>query len=443
MDRSAYFDAQWETAPRDQLRERQLVRLRKMLGELLATNRFYREKLASAGLSDPRELATLDDLRRLPTTSKGELLDDQLAHPPFGTNLTYPLERYVKIHQTSGTSGGRPLRVLDTAESWAWWLRCWQHVYVAAGIGGGDRVFCAFSFGPFIGFWTAYEAAPLVGAMAVPGGGQDSIQRLRSIEELGATVLLSTPTYALRLAEVAAENWIAASELPVRTTIHAGEPGASIPSTRERIDAAWGAECYDHIGASEVGATGFTCRERSGVHLLESEYVFEVIDPETGKEAPVGGQGELLVTNLGRIGMPVIRYRTGDLVTLDDGACGCGRNWARLAGGILGRSDDMVVVRGVNVFPSSIEDIVREFATVAEFRLELFEDRQMNELRLTIEPTGEVRSQDGPELARAVSDAIHRRLFLRVPCDVVDHGSLPRFELKAERFFRHGLDRSS
>ncbi len=424
-----------ETAPREVLRGQQLRRLRALAAEILATNPFYRHKLQSAGLGSAEDVGSLDDVRHLPFTHKGELIADQAEHPPFGSNLTYPVERYVKVHQTSGTSG-RPLRVLDTVESWAWWLRCWRFVFAGAGVGSGDRVFCAFSFGPFIGFWAGFECAPLVGAMAIPGGGQDSLQRLRAIEEQGATVLLSTPTYALRLAEVAREHGINTAASTIRRTIHAGEPGASVQATRRRIDEAWGAECHDHTGVSEVGATGFTCGERAGVHLIESEYLFEVIDPATNQPLPAGRRGELVITNFGRVGMPLIRYRTGDLAEVDEDFCSCGRTWARLRGGILGRVDDMVVVRGINVFPSSIEDIVRGFNAVAEFRLELFEKGEMRELTLTLEPIAHLPQESVAQLVREVCDEVHRRIQLRVACESVPPGTLPRFELKARRFFR-------
>jgi phenylacetate-CoA ligase len=269
--------------------------------------------------------------------------------------------------------------------------------------------------------------------MTVPGGGQDSAQRLQTIFDTQATVLVSTPTYALRLAEVAAELGLDPRASSIRTTIHAGEPGASIAATRAQIDERWGATCYDHTGLTEVGATGFTCQERSGVHLIESEFVFEVVHPATGDPLPAGSRGELVVSNLGRVGSPLLRYRTGDLVELDDEPCGCGRSFARLRGGVLGRADDMIVVRGVNVFPSSLEDVVREFNEVAEFRLELSEAGRLAELRLLVEPGP---TADGVGLARAIGEALQRRLLLRIDCLPVEPGSLPRFELKARRLIR-------
>jgi phenylacetate-CoA ligase len=428
-----FFRPELETVDRELLRVRQLARFQRLLVELWDGNRFYRAKLSQAGLEAPEEVGDFQSYQRLPFTRKDELAADQREQPPFGTNLTYPLERYTKLHQTSGTSGGRPIRWLDTPESWQWWSTCWGYVYRGAGVGPGDRVFLAFSFGPFIGFWSAYEGAGTVGALTVPGGGQDTAQRIQTLLDNQATVLVCTPTYALRLVEVAREQGLDLTSSAVRVAIHAGEPGASIPATRRQIESAWGARCFDHTGLTEVGATGFTCSAQAGVHLIESEFIFEVVDPASGKPVAAGQQGELVVSNLGRAGMPVLRYRTGDLVELDDRPCGCGRTFARLWGGVLGRADDMIVVRGVNVFPSSIEDILREFADVQEFRLEVLERDRMAELRVLVEPAP---GADGAGLAARVAGEIRRRLLLRVDCLPVEVGSLPRFELKARRLVR-------
>jgi phenylacetate-CoA ligase len=290
-----------------------------------------------------------------------------------------------------------------------------------------DRVFFAFGFGPFVGFWSAYDALRAVGALSIPGGSMSSEQRLHAIIENSATVLVCTPTYALHLAEVAAHSGIDIAHSQVRVTIHAGEPGASIPSTRQRIEEAWGAQCFDHTGATEVGATGFSCVARNGVHLNESEFIFEVLDPLTQQPAE---EGELVVTNLGRLGSPVIRYRLGDCARLDTTTCACGRTYARMVGGIIGRADDMVTVRGVNVYPSAIEAIVRQFTAITEFRVELTQHAAMDELGLQIE----VSDADGDQVARALTQQVQRQLSLRPTVTVMPAGALPRFELKARRF---------
>jgi phenylacetate-CoA ligase len=420
------FDPPRETLDRARLTRHQLARLQAMLDEVIPANAFYTRKLGGRPT-----INGLDDLQRLPFTTKAELADDQAHHPPFGSNLTYPLERYVKLHQTSGTTGKAPIRWLDTSDSWDWWARCWGHVYTGAGVGPGDRVFFAFSFGPFIGFWAAYEGARTVGALAVPGGGMQTEQRVSALLETGATVLCCTPTYALRLAEEARRLGVDLASGSLQATVHAGEPGASVPSVRSRIEAAFGARCFDHTGMTELGATGFTCQAQAGVHLIESEFIFEVINPETGAPVPPGSQGELVATNLGRLGTPLIRYRTGDLVQLDTRPCTCGRTFARLDGGILGRADDMLIVRGVNVFPSAIEGVLREFPEVTEFRIEVSSQRAMAEVQVLVELASGI--SDTSNVVDRVADRLHDRLLLRVPCQLVSPGSLPRFELKARR----------
>ncbi len=417
---------------RKSVERRQTEKLRAMLGELLKTNGFYRAKLPGNAAS---KLNSVEALRDLPFTIKRELVEDQIHHPPFGTNLTYPLERYIKIHQTSGTTG-KPMYCLDTEESWRWWARCWKTVFEAAGIHAGDRIYFAFSFGPFIGFWSSWEGARSVGALAVSGGGQSTAQRLKAIVDYGATVLISTPTYAVHLASEAKKAGIdLANGSAVRITIHAGEPGASIPATKKLLEETWGAKCYDHPGASEVGAYGFECEPQpGGVHVNEEEFVAEVIHPESGDPVKEGEKGELVMTNLGRTGNPVIRYRTGDLVEPSYEPCRCGRSLMLLKGGVLGRIDDMIIVRGVNIFPSAIENIVREFADIEEFRVEVFRREALPELKLILEPRAGYASPE--RLTEKVIGRVRESIGIRPQVELAPPGALPRFELKAKRFFK-------
>ncbi len=430
-DPTLFVDPTLEGMALEDLAAYQWQRFAPMFGRIFEANPFYRRKWQAAGVRDPRDVRTWDAYRGLPLTTKAELARDQDEHPPYGTDLTYPLDRYIRLHQTSGTAG-RPLRWLDTAESWKWWLRCWTFVYRAAGVGAGDRIFFAFSFGPFIGFWAAFDAAREIGALAFPGGGLDSTLRVRMLVDTQPTALVCTPSYALRLAEVARAVGVDAPALPIRVTIHAGEPGASIPATRQRIEAAWGARCIDHTGLTEVGATGFTCAA-GAVHLNESEFLAEILDPGTGATSQ-DGEGELVLTNLGREGSPVVRYRTGDRVRLDRERCECGRTFARLAGGILGRADDMLIVRGMNVFPSVIEDVVRKFDCVDEFRIEVRRKAEMADLRVVVE-VDQARYANA-EIVRTLEDLRERlreACGFRVDADAVPAGGLPRFELKARR----------
>ena len=420
-----------ETLDPEPRKRHQWTRLVALVRAALPANRFLGARCERAGLADPRDLRTWDDFRRLPFTRKSELVEDQAAHPPFGTNLSYPLERYVRVHQTSGTTG-TPLRWLDTQESWDWWARCWTVVLRAAGLGPGDRVFFPFSFGLFVGFWAGFEGARALGALAIPGGGQDTAQRLAAMESLGATAVCCTPSYALHLAEVAQERGIALARLGVRATVHAGEPGAGIPAVRARIEAAWGARAYDHAGMTEMGAYGFECTAQSGLHVNEGEFIAEVIDPLTGAPA---AEGELVLTNLGRAGSPLLRYRTGDRVRVARGPCACGRAFLRLDGGILGRVDDMLIVRGVNVFPSALEGIVRRFPAVEEFLIEVYRRGQLDEVRLLLE----VQGSAAPVVA-AVQEAVRVDLGIRVEAVPVPGRSLPRYELKARRLVRRATD---
>ena len=412
------------TAPSTDLRPAQLARVRALLTAVLPGNAFYARKFATADT---------DDFANLPFTTKAELAADQATHPPYGTNLTFPVERYSRLHQTSGTSTGRPLRWLDTAESWEWMLGCWREYFRLMGLKPGDRLFFPFSFGPFLGFWSAFDAAARSGFLSIPGGGMSSSARLKCLLEHRCTVLFATPTYALHLGEVAAKEGIDLTGSAIRAVVVAGEPGGNIPATRERIEAVWGARVFDHYGMTEVGPVAVEADDRPGqMYLLESEYVAEVIDPVTGAVAPDGETGELVLTNLGRVGSPLIRYRTGDLVRIATEPEPSGRRWRRLDGGILGRADDMIHVRGNNLYPSAIEAILRRFPEVAEYRLHVDQTNPLADLRLEVEPA----SGDGRALAEIIGRAVRAELLFRVEVTVAPPGSLPRFELKARRVVR-------
>ena len=416
---------------REELERIQLARLRELLGAVRPSNAFYETKLGPAGIDD--SVASLDAFRaNCPFTTKPELAADHQANPPYGSNLTYPVERYTRSHQTSGTSGA-PLRWLDTPESWQWMIDNWCDIFRAAGVSAADRIFFAFSFGPFIGFWLAFEAGEALGALNIPGGGLSSAARLQAIFTHDTNVLCCTPTYALRLAEGAKEENIELANSPVRTIVVAGEPGGSIPATRKRLEEAWpGATVFDHHGMTEVGPVTYQCPAQAGVlHVLEEAYLPEIIDPETTKPVTAGGTGELVLTTLGRHGSPLIRYRTGDLVTpAVKSPCRCGSHDLALQGGILGRADDMIVVRGVNVYPSAVEEILRSAGGVAEYRVHISRNDALVEMSVEVEPN----NGDDNSLATRLAKVFQETLALRVPVNIVEPGALPRFELKARRW---------
>lgn len=424
MPLSSYDDRRrWERLDRAALTARQLEKLNPLLAELRAAGGFYADKLAEA----PGEVATLDDLRRLPYTHKDELLAGPRGDE--AANRTYPLDRYVRFHQTSG-SRGRPLAVRDTAEDWQWWIEGWQYVLDAAGVTAADRALLAFSFGPFVGFWSAFDALAARGVLTIPGGGMGSPARLDLIQRTGANVLLCTPNYAMRLAEVAAEQQTRLTSLGVETIIVAGEPGGSLPAVRERMEQAWGARVLDHTGATEVGPWGYgeqagREREGRGVYVNESQFLAEFVSVETGEPAAEGELSHLVLTTLGRAGAPVIRYRTGDLVRPVWSGDGENR-FVFLDGGVVSRADDMMVIRGVNVFPTAIDQIVRGFPEVVEYRMTARRAGEMDELVVEVED----RLQDPRRIARELS----LRLGLTIEVRLAPPASLPRSDGKAKRF---------
>lgn len=415
-------------ADRDSLRAYQLEQLRQLHRALVPANAFYTPRL-------PDAIASLEAYSAaVPFTTKAELVASQQAAPPFGLNHTFPLAAYTRFCQTSGTTG-RPLRWLDTPESWNWMLDCWARVFTSASVGPGHRVFFAFSFGPFLGFWTAFDSAVRLGCLGIPGGGMTSTARLRTLIDSEAQVLCCTPTYAIRLAEVARAEGVDLSASSVRTVIVAGEPGGSVPGTRALLESLWpGARIVDHHGMTETGPVSYECPAQPRVlHIMEDHFFAEIVDPATGQPLPDGASGELVLTNLGRIAAPVLRYRTGDLVQpAPAGRCSCGTLDLALPGGILARCDDMVVIRGVNIYPSAIEDVVRACGGVAEYRVEIAEVRSMEELRLQIEPDPDAAAGLGHRLETALRDAFG----LRIPIETVAAGTLPRFEMKSKRWVR-------
>jgi phenylacetate-CoA ligase len=392
-------------------------RMRELLALVRDHNPFQRRRLEGVG---PEA-----GLMELPPLTKRELVEDQERHPPFGTNLTYPLERYTQLHQTSGTTGP-PLRVLDTAEDWAWWRGRFAHMLRAAGVGPSDRVGLAYSFGPHVQFWAAIEGLREVGAMAVPLGGMTSVQRLQTVADVGATAVWCTPTYALRLAEVAVEQRLDSALESVQRVICTGEPGASLPAVRSRIEEGFGASCIDHAGLTEAGPFGYPCVEGGGLHVDEDEFVCEILDADL-QPAPAGQRGELVLTPLGRTGFPVFRYRTGDVVVNTDEPCPAGHQDRWLPGGIVGRTDDMVVIRGMNVYPSAIEEAVRGVSGSGEFRITFYsEPSGLDEIKLEVElPEGAG--------ARRLQEVMRQQLGLRVRIVPVAPGVLPRSDGKARR----------
>lgn len=411
------------------LSKTQLSRLNELLADAVKRP-FYEERMK--GIELP--IQSRADFEKLPLLTKDELVrssdagDDASRHL-VGRCFDLPLRDYSRLHQTSGTKG-HPMVVMDTASDWNWWLRCWGHVLDAGEVTSSDVAMMAFSFGPFIGFWTANDSLVQRGALVVPGGGLSTDSRLRMILDHRCTVVCCTPTYALHLATAAERLGIRLDRSDVRLVIVAGEPGGSIASIRSRISEAWGATVLDHAGGSEIGAWGFGSPDGRGLHVIESEFIAEVlhIDHEhpNGTAVDLGQQGELVLTNLGRTGGPAIRYRTGDVVRpVWDHEYATDFVW--LDGGVLGRSDDMFVIRGVNLFPSSLEAIIREVSPASEFRIVVEKISEMDQVSVQIE------GGSGSNLRETLEHLFKERLAMRIDVEIVHEDALPRFEAKAKR----------
>jgi phenylacetate-CoA ligase len=405
------------------LRADQLEAASELADRVLRSDNFNSRRLRAAGLTTANQV--VENWEQMPFTTKQDLLDDATTHAPWGSIATEPLAGYTRFCQTSGTSTGQPLAWLDTPDSWRTLLECWNQVFDAAElVPGEDRLFFAFSFGPFLGFWTAFEAAAN-DYLVIPSGGMSSEARIAAILRYGATVLCCTPTYALRLGEMLPPG----ANHHVRKLIVAGEAGGSVPQVRARLSELWGAQVFDHHGMTEVGPVTYQTADQPGVlQIIHSAYHAEIIDPATGAPAD---EGELVLTTLLRSACPLLRYRTGDWVrrTVVDGQL-C------LAGGILGRCDDMVVIRGVNIYPSAVDNLIRGFPNIVEYQVKRHSVDAMEELRISIEPTADCNTR--AELVSQLERLLKDTFSLRIPVDLAAPGSLPRYEFKAKRWLRNG-----
>ena len=433
---SPYWNPKTETLGREQLQALQLAKLRYQCEWAAARSPWYQRQFAEAGF-EPSQLRSFDDLRRLPLLTRDQWMVSQEARPPYGELPAIGPEGAIRVHTTSGTTGRGPLRALDSRKDWSWIGEMWAYAIWGCGVRPADTAYIAFGYGSFIGFWGLHYAMEKVGVLNVPGGAQTTEARVRQIIDFGATVVASTPTYALRLAQEAAVLGIDLQGSAVSRLILSGEPAGSIPQTKTLIEDMWGAKAFDTAGMTEIGTIMvFECTEQpGGTHIIEDHMIEEVIDPDTLEPMPYGENGERVVTSFGRGAIPLLRYRTSDLVCkVPAERCTCGRGFDIYEGGILGRVDDMKIVRGTNVYPRAIEAIVREFSEVDEFQTVITHEGTRDEITLRIECKPDWPADQWDALA----DALHRRLALaheglNFRIDRAGEGELPRFELKAKR----------
>ncbi len=432
MTEPRYLEPDIETASRERLRAIQEERLRAQVRHAHASSPFYRRKLDTAGVR-PEHVRGLEDLAHLPFTTKDELKQDQADHPLWGTLLAVPLEECLRVHMTSATTG-RPLAFLDTQDDWYGFYHSYARSLWAFGVRPSDMVMAAFSYGPWIGYWSGFHAAQDLGALVYPAGGLSTDQRLDALRTYPITVLGCTPSYALFLAEQAARKGLdLAKETRIRITWHTGEPGASIPATKARIEAAFGARAFDLPGLTEIAAWGFECEARAGLTHVHEDYCYpEVLDEHDRPVAP-GGRGELVFTSLYRRAMPLIRYRTRDVVQLADRACPCGRTLVAFEGGVLARLDDMKKVRGIIVYPRRVEEIVRAHAGVDEFQIVLRRVEGLDDILVRVDPAPSLGTDERGRMCQALGDALRVGLGIRVTVEAATPGSLPRWDHKARR----------
>ncbi len=432
MADARYLEPAVETALRETLAALQTARAREQVQHAYAHSPFYRKKLDAAGVR-PEQIRTLDDLRRLPFTTKDELKQDQAEHPLWGTLLAVPFEECLRVHMTSATTG-RPLAFLDTERDWYGFYHSYARSLHAFGVRKGDMVMAAFSYGPWIGYWSGFYAAQDLGCLVFPAGGFSTDQRIDALLTYPITVLGCTPSYALFLAEQAAKKGIdLAKQTKVRITWHTGEPGASIPATKARIEAAFGAQAFDLPGLTEIAAWGFECDARAGLTHVHEDYCYPEVLDDDGRPVTPGGRGELVFTSLYRKAMPLLRYRTRDVVQLADRPCPCGRTLVAFEGGVLARLDDMKKVRGIIVYPRRIEEIVRAHAGVDEFQIVFRRVEGLDDILIRLDPAAALAVAERPGLTAAVGDALRIGLGIRVSVECTEPGALPRFDHKARR----------
>ena len=435
MAESPYWNPRHETMPREDLEALQVRKLRNLVAWADANVPWHAKRLRDAGVTSD-SISSLEDLQRIPFMTRDEWMQGQIENPPYGNVLAQPPERAIRYHMTSGTTGKTPIRVLDSMKDWEWIAEMWCYGLWGFGVCPADTMFVAFGYATFIGFWGLHYAGEKIGCLVLPGGAAPTEARVRQIVEMGATVVASTPTYALRMAQEAKALGLDLASSPVERLILSGEPAGSIPATKKLIEEQWGAKAGDTAGMTELGTIMmFECEQQpGGAHIIEDHYIEEVIDPDTDQPVPYGEQGERVVTSFGRGFVPVIRYRTRDFVLRVPGSsCSCGRTFDIYDGGIRGRVDDMKLVRGTNVYPRAVESIIREHAEIDEFQIHLYtEEGIRDEIEVLVEiPDADVDADRvirdlGKQLAEAHEG-------LRFGVKQVDLETLPRFELKAKR----------
>lgn len=436
MENQLYWNPFLETLPQEKIRDLQLRKFQNIFRWAYEHSRFYRSHYDRAGIK-PEDIRSLEDIRWVPKIEKAMMRDIQCKEPfPYGDALCVPIEDVAVFRQTSGTTG-KPVYQPDTWRDWEWWSESWAFILWAQGYRPRDRVFIPFGYNIFVAFWAGHYAAEKIGCEVVPGGVLDTQARILKIQELKATAMMATPTYVLGMADTARQKMeIDPSQLRIDKITCAGEPGASIPSTKKRMETAWNAKVYDHSGATEIGAWSYECRDQpGGMHVNEAFFLVEIEDLETGEiiEEPYR-RGKMVITALDRQAQPCIRFDSKDVIEWDANPCTCGRTFRLIKGGVVGRADDITKVKGVLLAPAAIEEVVRGIHGLGdeyEVIVDKLGDRDRIKLKVELVPG----ARDNIEaIQTGLKDQLRLKTNLAYQLEFYDYGRLPRYEVKARRF---------
>jgi phenylacetate-CoA ligase len=433
---SVYWNPVLETLPRERIRALQLKKFQRIFRWTYDHSKFHRSLYDEAGIH-PDHIRSFNDIRRVPKVDKSMMQDIQRKDPfPYGDALCVPLDEVTEFRQTSGTTG-QPVYQPDTWQDWEWWSECWAYILWAHGYRRSDRVFIPFGYNIFVAFWAGHYAAEKIGCEVIPGGVLDTPARLLKIDELQATAMMATPTYVLGMAETAKDKLkMEPSRMSIRRITCAGEPGASIPSTKTRMQEAWNANVYDHAGATEIGAWSYECTHKPlGMHVNEAFFLVEIEDVDTGEiiDEP-GKRGKMVITALDRLAQPCVRFDSKDIIEWDPEACPCGRTFRRIKGGVLGRADDITKVKGVLLSPTAIEEVVRGIACLGdEYEVLVTKKGDRDEITLKVELNEESKGQES-DIESRLRDELRLKTNLGYILEFHDYGTLPRYQVKAKRF---------
>lgn len=436
IGKEIYWNPLLETLPPEKLQKLQLVKFKEIFQWAYDHSKFYRKLYSAAGI-EPGDIKTFEDIRKVPKLEKSMFREAQGKDPyPYGDMLCVPLENVAVYRQTSGTTG-QPVYQADTWLDWESGVEAYCYALYAQGYRNTDRLFLPFGYNVFIAFWTYHYAGEKLGCEVIPGGVLNTEARILKMQELRATAIGATPTYALALADTARRklNIDPARDLCVRKMTVAGEPGGSIPATRRRLEEAWGARVYDQVGSTEAGHWGWECTNQSGIHVNEAFFLLEIEDLETGE--PInkpGKKGKMVVTNLHRMAQPCIRFDSKDVIQWSSHRCECGRTFRLLEGGVIGRTDDITKVKGVLFAPTACEEIIRSFPELgSEYQIIVTRPGNEDEITLKLEINPGCESK-----VESIKDKLLTQLRLKTNIsynlELHDFGSLPRAEGKAKRF---------